>query len=76
VFGLWPTSILFALIHMQYTLTPATLIILGVALGFGWLRQRYNTTVAIMAHFLYNFIPLAVNVYAPEETASWIVRLF
>jgi hypothetical protein len=76
VFGFWPTSIFFALTHAQYTLTPAWLIILGVALGFGWLRLRYNTTVAILAHFLYNFIPLAVTVSVPEEVGAWLLRLF
>ncbi|MBN1564505.1 MAG: CPBP family intramembrane metalloprotease [Anaerolineae bacterium] len=76
VFGLWPTAILFALFHMQYTLTPATLIILGVALAFGWLRRKYNTTVAILAHFLYNFVQLALAVSIPEDAASWIIRLF
>jgi membrane protease YdiL (CAAX protease family) len=75
IFGLWPTSLLFALIHMQYTLTPATLIIFGVALAFGWLRLKYNTTVAIMAHFLYNFVQLALAVSTPDETASWIVHM-
>jgi uncharacterized repeat protein (TIGR01451 family) len=62
VFGFWPTAIIFALTHAQYTLTPAALIIFGVAVVFGWLRQRYNTSVAILAHFLYNFIPSALLV--------------
>ena len=31
IFGLWPTALIFALFHLQYTLTPATLIILFVA---------------------------------------------
>lgn len=75
IFGLWPTSILFALFHMQYTLTPATLIILVVALSFGWLRRKYNTTIAILAHFLYNFVQLALAVLLPDEVASWIVHL-
>lgn len=60
VFGLWVTSIYFALLHTQYTLTPASLTIVVVALGFGWLRQRYSTTAAIIAHFLYNFVLLAL----------------
>lgn len=72
VFGLWPTAILFALFHLQYTLTPATLIILFVAVAFGWLRQRYNTTVAILAHFMYDFVQLALVVSIPEETESWL----
>jgi membrane protease YdiL (CAAX protease family) len=63
IFGLWPTAIMFALTHIQYTLTPAVLIILSVGLGLGWLRQRYNTTTAITAHFLYNFALIALVVY-------------
>ena len=59
IFGLGLTSIFFALVHMQYALTPATLIIFVVALGLGWLRQRQSTSSAIIAHFVYNFIQLA-----------------
>ncbi|NDJ85058.1 MAG: CPBP family intramembrane metalloprotease, partial [Chloroflexi bacterium] len=62
IFGLWWTAIFFTLVHMQYTLTPAALIILMVAIGLGWLRRRYNLYAAIAAHFLYNFIPLALSV--------------
>lgn len=58
VFGLRWTALIFTLIHMQYTLTPAAAIIFVVALGFGWLRQRYNLYAAIVAHFFYNFLPL------------------
>jgi len=61
VFGWIPTSIFFALLHNQYTLTPATIIIFIVALGFGWLRQRQSTTSAIIAHFFYNFVPLVLQ---------------
>ncbi len=67
VFGFWPTAVLFALTHLQYTLTPASAIILVVAVAFGWIRQRYNTTVAILTHFLYNFIPLALSILYSEE---------
>jgi len=63
VFGLWPTAIIFALTHGQYTLTPAALVIVGVGLGLGWVRRRYNTTVAIVAHFLYDFLLLALPLY-------------
>lgn len=58
IFGLWWTAVIFTLIHLQYTFTPAALIIFIVALGFGWLRQRYNLYAAIVAHFVYNFLPL------------------
>jgi membrane protease YdiL (CAAX protease family) len=64
VFGLWPTAIFFALTHIQYTLTPAALLIFGVALGLGWLRRRYNTTTSMVAHFLYDFSLLALSLYA------------
>ncbi|MBX3061346.1 MAG: CPBP family intramembrane metalloprotease [Anaerolineae bacterium] len=55
IFGLGATTIFFALVHIQYTLTPATFIIIIVGFSLGWVRQRYNTTTAIVAHFLYNF---------------------
>jgi uncharacterized protein len=60
VFGLWITSIFFALLHTQYTLTPASLTIVVVALGLGWLRRRYSTAASIVAHFVYNFVLLAL----------------
>jgi len=72
VFGFWATALIFALTHMQYALTPATLIILGVALAFGWIRMRYNTTVAIVTHFFYNFIFLALNVAIDSEALQWL----
>lgn len=73
VFGLWPTAIVFTLTHAQYTLTPAWLIILGVSLAFGWLRDHYGTGTSIIAHFLYNFVPLALSLAAPQEE---VLRLF
>lgn len=75
VFGLWPTAILFALIHLQYTLTPAALIILVVAVAFGWIRQRYNTTVAMLTHFLFDFVQLALTVTASGGALFWLTRL-
>ena len=57
IFGIFWTSIFFAILHTQYTLTPAVLLIFGVSLAFGWVRQRYGTVAAIVAHFVYNFIP-------------------
>jgi membrane protease YdiL (CAAX protease family) len=76
IFGLWPTAIVFTLTHAQYTLTPAWLIILGVAVTFGWLRDRYGTGAAMITHFFYNFIPLALSVAAPEEMLGAIGFLF
>lgn len=75
IIGFWPTAIVFALTHAQYTLTPATLIILVVAVAFGWIRNRYSTTAAILTHFLYNFIPLALTVMMAEESSLWLLRI-
>ncbi len=62
VFGLVPTSIFFAVLHVQYSLTPATIIIFVVGLGLGWLRQRQSTSAAIIAHFVYNFVQLTLAI--------------
>ncbi|HVU11168.1 MAG TPA: type II CAAX endopeptidase family protein, partial [Phototrophicaceae bacterium] len=60
VFGIWLTSLFFSVLHTQYTLTPATLLIFVTSMGLGWLRQRYSTTASIIGHFFYNFIQLAL----------------
>ena len=65
VFGFWATALCFTLFHAQYTLTPAWLMIFGVALALGWVRQRYNTTTAILTHFLYNFVQLLIALSIP-----------
>jgi uncharacterized protein len=62
IFGWIPTSIFFALLHIQYTLTPATLIIFIVSLGLGRIRMRQSTSAAIIAHFTYDFIPLVIAI--------------
>ena len=63
IFGLWPTAIIFAATHIQDTLTPAALVIVGVGVGLGWVRRRYNTTTSIVAHFLYDFLLLLLPLY-------------
>jgi membrane protease YdiL (CAAX protease family) len=57
VLGVLLTTVYFVALHTQYILTPSMLIIGVVALGFAWLRQRTNTTAAIVAHFCYNALP-------------------
>lgn len=61
VFGIGISSLLFTVAHLQYLLTPAALIIFAVSLGFSWLRRRYSTSAAIIAHFVYNFIPFVLS---------------
>ncbi len=60
VFGIGLTSFFFALMHQPYVWTPAMLILFAVSLGFGWLRQRYCTSAAIIAHAGYNLLPFLV----------------
>lgn len=64
VFGIGFTSVFFTVLHSQYTLTPATLALFGVSLVLGWLRQRHSTSAAIIAHFIYNFVQLALGLLA------------
>lgn len=70
VFGIFLTSLFFALLHMQYAFTPASIIIFGIAFGFGLVRQRSNTTAAIIAHFVYNFIPFVLVFMLNATSAS------
>lgn len=56
IFGIVPTSIIFAVSHGQYGLTPATLTVFLLSLVLGVIRKRSNTTVAIFVHAGYNFI--------------------
>lgn len=62
VFGNVFTTIIFAALHTQYTLTPATILIIATSLALGWLRERYSTSASIIGHFVYNFIQLALAV--------------
>ncbi len=57
VFGKWATAVLFALVHVQYgLLTPAALALFIVGLSLGFIRERYNTTLAVIVHAGYNLI--------------------
>lgn len=54
-FRLVLTSLLFTIIHSQYALSPATLLILIIAVVLALVRYRTNLTIAILVHFGYNF---------------------
>ncbi|WP_420631151.1 CPBP family intramembrane glutamic endopeptidase [Candidatus Leptofilum sp.] len=57
VFGIWFTSLLFAVVHVQYgLLTPATLVLFLLAVILGFIRRRHNTGMAILVHFGYDFV--------------------
>jgi len=60
VFGLPLTTIMFTLVHTQYLGSPALLYIGLMGAGLGWLRLRYGTSAAILAHFVFNLISLQI----------------
>lgn len=60
VFGIFASSVFFALLHTQHLVTPGLLLIFLISVTFGVVRQRYSTSAAIIAHFVYNFVPLAL----------------
>jgi membrane protease YdiL (CAAX protease family) len=53
-FGLFYTSILFALVHANYGISVATLVVFLLAIVLGIVRFRYNTTVCMIIHATYN----------------------
>ncbi|MBP6788802.1 MAG: CPBP family intramembrane metalloprotease, partial [Candidatus Promineofilum sp.] len=55
IFGIVPTSLIFAVSHVQYGLSPATLTVFLLSVVLGIIRKRSNTTVAILVHGGYNF---------------------
>lgn len=55
IFGIIPVSLVFALSHSQYGLTPVTATIFLFSVVLGIIRKRHNTTVAIVVHAGYNF---------------------
>lgn len=65
VFGLIVSSMVFALVHVQYGISPATLLLFFVSLGLGLVRKRYNTMAAIIAHATYNFMPFLLYRWLP-----------
>ncbi|GAB4528360.1 MAG: hypothetical protein OHK0046_47160 [Anaerolineae bacterium] len=70
VFGNVLTSVIFALLHTQSVLSVGVFLLFGVSLGLGWVRTRYSTTAAIIAHFVYNFVQLAIAILAAGALAS------
>lgn len=62
VFGIWPTTVFFVVLHIQYSFTPIMLLILMIGLVLAYLRLRYSTSAAIIAHFVYNVLPFLLFV--------------
>jgi len=53
VLGIWLTSLIFALGHVQY-LNPFFISIFISGLILGWARNRWGLGTAIWSHFMYN----------------------
>ncbi|PTX62496.1 CAAX prenyl protease-like protein [Melghirimyces profundicolus] len=53
-FGLFLTSLLFAVVHSNYGLSISTVIVFLVGLALGLLRRRYDTTTTMFVHATYN----------------------
>lgn len=60
-FGVLFTAFVFSTQHAQYGASFVTLGVLGVGILFGVLRQRYNTTTAIITHATYNTIAVLIS---------------
>lgn len=65
VLGIWFTSVLFAIVHVQYGfLTPATAVLFILSLILGFIRQRHSTSMAILVHFGYNLVLALITLLA------------
>lgn len=60
-FGIIFTSLVFALLHVQYGLTFAMVGVFFAGVVFGLERKYINTSAAIITHAIYNFIAVMLN---------------
>jgi len=65
-FGLLLSAVLFALVHSQYGISLATVIVLLLGLVLGWERKRFNTTTSIITHALYNSLLAGIAYFAAQ----------
>lgn len=66
--GLIFTSLLFAAVHTQYSVSLALLQIFVVGMLLGLTRRHANTTTAIATHATYNFVLALIAIYLPGLT--------
>lgn len=64
-FGVVLTSLLFAVTHVQYGCSPATLEILVIGLVLGWLRNRSGLVACMVVHAAYNSLNLLLASWWP-----------
>ncbi|MCC7060855.1 MAG: CPBP family intramembrane metalloprotease [Burkholderiaceae bacterium] len=53
-FGIFLTTLLFAITHNQYGLSLSTVVVFAAGLIFAGLRRRHNTVTSMLAHATYN----------------------
>lgn len=63
--GLILTTVLFAIGHLQYGLSIATLEVFVIGLILGVLRYRTNTTTCIVVHASYNMLTVLLGMWLP-----------
>ena len=60
-FGVVFTSLVFALLHVQYGFSLAIVGVFFASIVFGLERKYVNTSASIISHFIYNFIAVIAN---------------
>ncbi len=65
-FGLLATTALFSLVHSQYLFSFALVIVFLLGLVLGLVRDRVNTTAAILTHALYNTVLVLLATYGVQ----------
>lgn len=60
-FGILLTSVFFASLHLQYGFTPVLLQLAVWSMLLGYVKNKTNTTVVILAHGLYDFVAVLMS---------------
>lgn len=69
VFGNVLTSLFFVLLHTQNLFNPGIIILFIVSYLLGVLRDQKNTTAAMIGHFVYDFLVIAISIWAASAEA-------
>jgi len=62
-FGLFLTSVCFALLHTNYGFSFVTLGVFGMGIVFGLMRKRYGTVAPMITHGVVNLIAVLIQTY-------------
>jgi len=66
-FGILLTALLFALLHNQYGVSLATLVVFILGLVLGWTRKYINTTTSMFVHATYNITLALISLMASNS---------